>query len=155
MPLDELELGYVDLALHDDAAIVGLPVKCLSRAPLYLHRLFQSVQGGLFATCMPRRFVDYLPGSAIPLAHMPKKHLGLIYILMSTPFEHSDDDMPTLEGHFDLATWYAIEAPDFKWSTSTNLIRQRAVERLLFWTDLPPLPPLPLHLDKPRTSADP
>jgi hypothetical protein len=23
---------------------------------------------------MPRRFVDYLPGSAIPLAHMPKKH---------------------------------------------------------------------------------
>jgi hypothetical protein len=64
-------------------------------------------------------------------------------------------DVPTLEGHFDLATWHAIEAPDFKWNTSTNLIRQRAVERLLFWTDLPPLPPLPLHLDKPRTSADP
>ena len=25
------------------------------------------------AICMPRCFVDYLPGSAIPLAHMPKK----------------------------------------------------------------------------------
>ncbi|KAJ8595383.1 hypothetical protein M405DRAFT_363139 [Rhizopogon salebrosus TDB-379] len=38
--------------------------------PLYLHRFFQSVQGMLFANCMPRRFVDYLPGSAIPLAHI-------------------------------------------------------------------------------------
>ncbi|KAJ8588250.1 hypothetical protein M405DRAFT_819982 [Rhizopogon salebrosus TDB-379] len=38
--------------------------------PLHLHRFFQSVQGVPFANCMPRRFVDYLPGSAIPLAHI-------------------------------------------------------------------------------------
>ncbi|KAJ8580690.1 hypothetical protein M405DRAFT_833839 [Rhizopogon salebrosus TDB-379] len=38
--------------------------------PLYLHRFLQSVQGALLANYMPRRFVDYLPGSAIPLAHI-------------------------------------------------------------------------------------
>ncbi|KAJ8588656.1 hypothetical protein M405DRAFT_244864 [Rhizopogon salebrosus TDB-379] len=41
--------------------------------PLYLHRFSQSVHSVPFANCTPRRFVDYLPGSAIPLAHIPKE----------------------------------------------------------------------------------
>jgi hypothetical protein len=43
---------------------------------------------------MPRRFVDYLPGSAIPPAHMPKKH-PLSHVPPQPdehpPSEHSDD----------------------------------------------------------------
>ncbi|OAX32467.1 hypothetical protein K503DRAFT_787177 [Rhizopogon vinicolor AM-OR11-026] len=62
--------------------------------------------------------------------------------------KHLGDKFDKEKGH----AIESLEAPDFKRNTSTNLVRQRAVERLPFWTDLPPPP---LHLDKPTTSADP
>jgi hypothetical protein len=48
----------------------GLPVKRLPGAPTLPPQVSSKRSGLLVANCMPRRFVDYLPGSAIPLAHI-------------------------------------------------------------------------------------
>jgi hypothetical protein len=94
----------------------GLPVKRLPRAPLYFHRFFQSVQGVLFANCMPRCFVDYLLGSAIPLAHMLKKqHWSYLHPDEHPPniammVRHSSISLLLIRSRRDRILWDFIES---------------------------------------------
>ncbi|KAG1839963.1 hypothetical protein DFJ58DRAFT_733060 [Suillus subalutaceus] len=85
-PIDEQELDYIDLdqdilfdndaplagpsgqalTFDDDAPVAGQALLPTPSPPVVSKRLGCAIR-------MPRRFVDYLPGSDIPLAHMPRQ----------------------------------------------------------------------------------